>query len=156
MAVKLGASVAAFDYEEHCIDACLSLSQRECLDITPVIMNFSLPTGNHGLCLMGDDAFTRFNSDIVLALGLMHHLCIRQNLPVNLFCDSCMKYANKGIIVEYVDPLDRHVRNWNQQIPANYSLDYITYCFHDKFKLADSTPWITDNGLRRIILYYSN
>jgi len=155
MAARLGASVAAFDYEEFCVDACLNLAQTDDLDITPVFMDFKLPTPNYGIGLLGGSAFGRFQSDIVLALGIAHHLCITQRLPVKTFCDICLKYAKKGVVLEYVDPTDKHVVSWNISIPKDYSLEkFIEYFLHEFPKIKQSER-ITEGGLCRNFVYFS-
>jgi len=156
MAAQLGASVASFDYEESLVDACLQLAQRERLDITPAMMDFKAPTAGYGVGLCGDDALGRFQSDIVLALGLMHHLCIVQNLPVVAFCGICMKYAAKGVILEYVDPADVHVKGWNRAVPDGYSLENICRIFREKFSKVEKSELLSDDGICRYLLYFSN
>lgn len=154
MAARLGASVAAFDYEEFCVDACQKLAQTKDLDITPVVMDFKLPTPNYGIGLCGGSAFDRFQSDIVLALGLAHHLCITQGLPVKAFCDICLRYANKGVLLEYVDPSDKHVMSWNMPIPRDYSLEGFIKYFHSRFPKIKQGEKITDDGICRIFIYF--
>ena len=51
-------------------------------------MDFNKPTASFDVGLSWGDAFQRFKSDIVLALGLIHHICITQNVPVYLFCET--------------------------------------------------------------------
>lgn len=156
MAARISAAVIAFDYEEFCVDTCLKLAQAKNLDITPVVMDFKLPTPNYGIGLCGGSAFERFQSDIVLALGLAHHLCITQSLPVKVFCDICLKYAKKGVILEYVDPSDKHVMSWNKPIPRDYSLEGFIKYFSYKFPKMKQTERITDDGICRTIIYFHN
>lgn len=156
MAAKLGASVAAFDYEENCVNECLSLAQRQRLDITPAVMDFNRPTAEYGIGLLGRSAIKRFKSDIVLVLGIIHHLCIAQNLPVGVFCDICMKYADSGIIMEYVDPDDKHLEHWNKSLLRGYELENICMIFKNKFSKVDKSALLSDNGICRYMLYFYN
>jgi hypothetical protein len=156
MAAALGAAVISFDYEEFCVDRCLTLAQINSMDITPAIMDFTLPTPNYGRGLMGKDAFQRFQVDISLALGLVHHICIGQGLPVKLFCDICMNYAKKGIVFQYVDPQDKHVRLWNKPIPKDYSIGEICKYFAARFPLIERSETLTHNGLCRTWFYFHN
>jgi hypothetical protein len=156
MAAKLGAVVVACDYEEYCVDRCLSLTQEKGLPITPVLLDFARPTPNYGIGLYGRNSYERFRSDIVLALGLVHHICITQNLPVEVFCDICMRYANKGIVLEYVDPTDIHVAQWGLSIPKDYSIEGITKFFSKKFPKVIKGENITNNGLCRVMMYFSD
>lgn len=154
MAARLGSSVVAFDYEEFCVDTILNNAQSKNLDITPVKMDFTLPTPNFGLALIGSSAIERFQSDIVLALGIVHHLCITQSLPVKIFCDICLKYAKRGVIFEYVDPSDKHVMEWNASIPNDYSLEGFIKYFSVKFPKIEQSERITDDGICRTFVYF--
>lgn len=153
MAARLGASVIAFDYEELCVDTCLCLADKKRLDITPVIMDFKLPTPNYGIGLCGGSAIERFQSDIVLALGIAHHLCINQSLPVKTFCDVCLNYAKKGIVFEYVDPSDKHVESWNMPIPNNYALEEFIKYLSYKFPKVEQSVKIIEGGICRTMVY---
>lgn len=153
MAASLGASVAAFDYEEECVDQCLSLAVENDLDITPALMNFLFPTPQYGMGLVGKNAFERFESDVVLAMGLIHHACIRQEMPVKLFCETCIHYAQKAILLEFVEPDDKHVALWNKKIPLDYSLNsIISYCA-EKFPNYKKYDYI-ENGIQRSYLCF--
>lgn len=153
MAAGLGASVIAFDYEEFCVDACFRTARDKKLDITPALMDFGRPTPNYGMGLAGKSSFERFESDIVLALGICHHLCITQRLLVKAFCEICMKYADKGIIFGYVDPADKHVAAWNAKIPQDYSLDSFIRYFSNKFPKLSHIENIDNDGSRRSLVY---
>lgn len=154
MAAALGAAVVAFDYEERCVDACLALAQRKALDLTPAVMDFKLPTPPSGWGLACGSSIERFGSEIVLALGLCHHLCLAQGVPVRLFAEVCMAYASRGVVMEYVDPADAHVARWGQRPPPDYSVDGFTRHFSRKFPQRRVVPLATDGGLRRTMLFF--
>lgn len=152
MAANLGAAVVAFDYEEEIVDSFLvkeDLNKK----ITPVHMDFKKPTAAFGVSLFWQDSFKRFQADIVLVLGLIHHVCITQNVPVYLFCESCKKYATHGIILEFVDPTDKHVRSWNKLIPKDYNIDSIIKYMGNKFSNYTISKEESD-GLNRTFLYF--
>ena len=152
VASHLGAQVMAFDYEEWCVDQCLEYSKTNNLNITPAIMNFFLPTTVYGWGGVGENAYSRFNSDIVLALGIIHHVCSTQKLPVKLFCDICKSYAEKGIIIEFIEPADFFFKG--KKIPEFYSIEYLTLFLNDKFPNLVKSERITRDGISRIFLYY--
>lgn len=155
IAAMLGAAVIACDYEEYCVNECLHVAQVNGLNITPALLDFKAPTPNYGMGLRGPDSFERMRSDIVLALGLVHHICIAQQIPMEIFCDICMSYAEKGILLEYVGPTDIHVKSWGVVIPKDYSLDNFSRIIGNKFpKIIQGKP-ITDEGLNRAMLYFS-
>ena len=155
MAALLGAAVIACDYEEYCVNECLHVAQSNGLSITPALLDFKAPTPKYGMGLRGPDSFERMRSDMVLALGLVHHICIGQQIPVEIFCEICMSYAEKGIILEYVDPTDIHVQSWGVVKPKNYALESISQIIQNKFpRIIHGNP-IIDGGLNRKMLYFS-
>lgn len=155
MAAKIGASVLAFDYEEFCIDECLKNTRNKRLDITPIMMDFQRPTPNTGRGLVVADAFERFQVDLVLVAGLIHHLCLKAHLPVKLFCDICCHYANKGVLLEFVELEDKHVTNWKlTNIPKDYDFEKVKAFFSQKFSVCNVIS-NEEDGLRRKLAYFS-
>jgi hypothetical protein len=153
MAANLGASVVAFDYEEEIVNFLLE-SENINNKMTPVHMDFNKPTSALGVGFFWEDSFQRFKSEIVMALGLIHHICITQNVPVYLFCKACMKYASKGIILEFVDSTDKHVAGWNKKISKDYSVEKIKMFMKDEFPYCDVSEHEKTDGLNRIYLYF--
>lgn len=154
MAAHLGASVIAFDYEEEVINNLISNIKGK--KITPAHMDFNKPTAGLGPGLFWENAFNRFNSNIVLALGLIHHICITQDVPVFLFCETCKKYAKEGIILEFVDPTDIHVLGWKKKTPKDYNLSKIKHYMSDQFINCKESQIEKNNGLNRVYLYFYN
>jgi hypothetical protein len=154
MAARFGASVASFNNDERCTDQCFLLAKTKDLDITPVVMDFKLPTPPHSIGLFYGDAYERFQSEIVMALGLVHYLCIVQRLPIHIFCKICMKYAKKGILLEYIYPDDIEIKNLCKQIPENYSLEEFHKHFAKKFPKTKNSEIINNHGTKRVLAYY--
>ncbi len=155
MADKLGASVLAFDYEEETVDKCRQQVAEYGTQVTSALMDFNAPTPASGIgLLVFKNSFERLGSDLVLALGLIHHICLVQRIPVFLFCEICKKYAVNGILLEFVDPSDLHVKEWNVEIPIDYNIEQIKNYMLNKFPSMEKSEEILDNGLNRQILYF--
>jgi hypothetical protein len=154
MAALLGASVVAFDYEESCIDRCIDRVKQKKLNVTPVLMDFRYPTPDNDLGLSLPNSLVRFRSDVVIAMGLIHHLCLKQGFPVGLFCDLLLKYSKKGIILEYVDIEDLHVKKWNVKAPNDYNLDFVINKIKSNFKNCETHHLFTTDGLNRTFLHF--
>lgn len=153
MAAAHGAEVMAFDYEEEVVNTFIS-SENPMNMITPAHMDFNKPTSALGAGLFWENSFKRFNSNVVLALGLIHHICITQKTPVFLFCKTCMNYAEDGIILEFVDPEDIHVASWKKRIPRDYSIHKIKEFMKPKFPLCEISETDNKNGLNRVFLFF--
>lgn len=155
MGAGFGCKVAAFDVDEFSINECLLSAQKKRLKITPVVMDFMFPTSNYGLALSGRDAYERYRSDMVFGLGLIHHLCLRENMPLALFVQSLIRFARSDVILEYVDIDDRHVKAWNIQSPVNYSFNEVVINFKKNgWKLEQSLD-INDDGIERKMLHFN-
>lgn len=157
LAARMGISVVAFDCEEFCVDECLKIAKDNRLNITPIMMDFRNPTPNFGHGLVVGDSFNRFRADIVLALGIIHHLCLKGNLPVTLFCQICINYAKKGVVIEFVGLKDKHVENWKlKQPPKDYTLEKIFYFFSENFLNYRIVSNYDADGLDRKIIHFFN
>lgn len=152
MAEHLGAKVIAFDYEEFSVDEAVRLVNGR--NITFCHMNFTLPTASYGWALVGPDAFKRFRSDIGLALGLIHHVCLLQHFPVKLFCDTAAKYSRKGVVMEFVYPEDMHVQSWNISTPADYNIASLKKYFGKYFNNFRESELMTEGGIKRQMLFF--
>ncbi len=153
MAASFGASVMAFDYEEEIVNY-LQAADNYDNKITAAHMDFNKPTASIGPGLFWENSFIRFKSDIVLALGLIHHICITQSVPVFLFCKTCMEYADKGVLLEFVDPKDIHVTSWNREIPKDYSIEKIQSYMSVKFSKSLFSDVEESNGIIRTYIYF--
>lgn len=154
IAARLGARVAAFDYEETCVNECLQTIRKESLEITVVEMDFKHPTLGLGYGLCDYTAFARFSSDLVIAIGLMHHVCISQSYPVTLFLDNCRKYAKHGIIIEFIEPTDKYVKEWSKNIPSYYSSGCVITYFQSQGWFLAKQMSTTEDGLDRKFYYF--
>jgi ribosomal protein L11 methylase PrmA len=96
-----GAQVIAADFDHICIDQIHTSSDR----ITSVVVNLMNPTPAIGWMNCERKTFEeRINADLVLALALMHHLCISKNLSFDLLASGLSKFG-EYLLVEYV-PID--------------------------------------------------
>ena len=136
MAARCGAKVAAFDYEEALVDGCRRLAEAGGLDVTPAVMDFRYPTA--AVLPSIPDAFVRFRADVVLVLGLCHHLCHPAALPRRGLRQDLREYADKGVVLGYVDPTNRHVAAWRRPTPPGYSLEGFVRHFSRRFPTTGS------------------
>lgn len=154
MAEHLGANVIGFDYEAYSVNKAYELGGAK--NLTFAHMNFIYPTPEFGLGCIAPNSFTRYRSDIALSLGLIHHVCLVQKLPVKLFCDICAKYSKKGVILEFVYPDDKHVKSWNIITPEDYNELDISNYFSLYFDKKTASEILDNDGIRRQLFYFYN
>jgi SAM-dependent methyltransferase len=80
------------------------------LSILPLVVDISRPHGAAGWDNAEQAAFldraVRARFDVVMALGLMHHLLVSERVPLRLVLGLLSRLTTKKVIVEYVDPAD--------------------------------------------------
>lgn len=91
------------------------------------IQDLSNPTPNEGLLLKERASFfTRAKSDLVLAVALIHHLCIAKNISIASFLQS-LAILGDYAITEFVPKTDSNVQLMlknRKDIFANYTQTY--------------------------------
>jgi hypothetical protein len=154
MAARFRCNVAAFDVDEFSVNECLIKAHEKDLLITPVVMDFMFPTSDYGLALSGRNAFERYRSDMVFGLGLIHHLCLREGMPLELFIRSLIRFSRSDIVLEYVGPQDKHVKTWGIHLPEDYSfIGLVNYFEHFGWTLTQTLD-IYNSGLDRKMLHF--
>ncbi len=126
LATKLGAKVVSLDNDVACIDTLYRRAKQESLSILPLIVDFLDPTpdveamsalkkdprvlSSRFKCdlplLLSSDK--RIACDMVIALALIHHLCLGGGRHLSQVTKQLSSYANKYLILEFVtknDPL---------------------------------------------------
>jgi len=128
LAAKTGATAVALEGDGACAQALYEESvARRSTTVLPLVMNLVNPSPALGSeCTERRSLFQRGPADLVMMLALLHHLVIRNNLPV---CSVARMVGSMGrsAIVEYIPPTDpmakqmlagrdpRAVHGYNQQ-----------------------------------------
>lgn len=126
LAAKQGAKVVSIDNDVACMDILYRRAGREGLSILPLIVDFLDPTPdvaalaelNHEPHLLNSrfendvplllSADKRIACDMVIALALIHHLCLGGGRHLDNVVRQLSLYANKHLVLEFVtkdDPL---------------------------------------------------
>ena len=86
------------------------LAKEASINISPVLLDLNNPTPHLGWANQEWQSFEeRCRSDVVMALGLIHHLCISNNLPLSFVAAYFSKFA-KYAIVEFIPKSDSNVQ----------------------------------------------
>lgn len=120
LAAKQGRSVVAFDIESDCIEMLYRQAKKDNLPIVPLAVNinqmmpdlYATPFQRHTL-IPGDEPIyqateKRLHCDMVLALGLIHHMILGDNLSFDEVIKKLATLADKYLVVEFIllhDPM---------------------------------------------------
>jgi SAM-dependent methyltransferase len=102
-----GASVFAIDSDPHCVNQ-IYLEQRSDRSsrLLPLLVDIANPSPPLGFGLKHTlSFFDRTQADLVLCLGLIHHLRFRENLPLNQIAETLTRLGRR-LLVEFVPPGD--------------------------------------------------
>jgi SAM-dependent methyltransferase len=126
LAAKLGCDVVSIDNDEACMNILYMRAKQDKLPILPLVMDFAHPTpdvkpfpgyekdphtiqskiqGEVPLLLSADK---RLKCDMVLALAIVHHLCLGQGMNLESAVNLLVSFSEKSLVVEFVakeDPL---------------------------------------------------
>ena len=103
IAWHLDYEVVAIDREHDCIDA---IAKRP-NGVLPLVVDITNPTPAIGWANMERASFVnRVSPDVVMALAVIHHICITNNVPLELVAQQFSNMTKKYAIVEFVSPLD--------------------------------------------------
>jgi len=135
IAVKAGAeNVVSWDIDPGCVESNYRMMVRQketCL--LPLLLDLTNPSP--GIGWDNDERLPmqmRAPADAVLALGLIHHLAISNNVPLSRIADFFCKLA-PWLILEFVPKEDSQV----QKLLATRDDIFTTYnqdCFEEQFK----------------------
>ncbi|HUQ66251.1 MAG TPA: hypothetical protein VM101_08855 [Flavitalea sp.] len=133
-----GCNVVAVDHDSRSI---CSLYESGVKNILPVVMDVANPSPATGFRNNERPAFLkRMNTDIVVALALIHHLVIGKNISLHMLALWLSEFAGK-LIIEFVPREDEKVQQmlasrkdvFGDYTPHNFELVFGRYFFiHQK------------------------
>jgi hypothetical protein len=138
LAAKHGKSVVAIDIDEACVESLYKFAKQNSLSILPLVSNL-LEESPDKKSLFDDgcvliNRVDRLRSDVVLALGLLHHMVLGQGIEVGQIIALFASYAKCEMIIEFVDLSDQVIIDEPSFFPAfhanaaisrGYSLDEV-------------------------------
>jgi SAM-dependent methyltransferase len=117
LAAGLGASVIALEDDESCIDILYARAKRERLRILPLKGSFAgLTTEIHGAKALERDyaergvgrnalyraGVDRLAADLVLVLGLFHHLVLGEGRPIEGVLEILARLTRRTLVLEFI------------------------------------------------------
>jgi len=145
LASRLGSEVIAIEDDESCVDILYKRAKKNRLNILPLKISFGELTKkiygvednnpvyknrgfkNNPLYRSGIE---RFKSELVLVLGLAHHLVLGQGYSIDKMFKILSQLTQSTLVLEFVDLTDEKIvnepsffKNINKFNHSNYSLD---------------------------------
>lgn len=154
LASGVGASVVAIDGDDACIES-LYRAQRDRADIHPVVARIDdLVAGRGWLGVERPGLIERLTDrcDVVLALGLIHHLTIGCAIPIDQVARLLHVVSRRHVIVECLDADDPKVLQLcrqHQRDPSEFTIARLEAGLAPLFEVRQEQPLA---GTKRTLL----
>jgi len=141
LAAEAGAEVVALDSDAAAIDALWrSVPQHS---ITSLVANIARPTPAAGW--MNREQLSLLerlsgNFDLVLMLAVIHHLILREQIPLAHIGDLCASLTRRWLVLEWVPPSDPMFQEWlrgRDHLYGQLSEDDLKMAFAPFFRVVD-------------------
>ncbi len=112
IAANYAKHVIALEFDDICVDTIEEdLKKLKIQNISTLIGNLSEPSPSLGILNKEiDNIFVRANSEMVLGLALIHHLCISNYMSMQQVAELFAKFSNAYAIVEFIPKEDEKVQ----------------------------------------------
>jgi 2-polyprenyl-3-methyl-5-hydroxy-6-metoxy-1,4-benzoquinol methylase len=156
LAAEAGAEVVALDNDTGAIETLWRTAAEQGRNITAMVANIARPTPAVGwrnreqLSLL-DRLTGKF--DMVLMLAVIHHLILREQLPLAHIGDLCATLTRRWLVLEWVPPSDPMYQEWlrgRDELYGNLSEDDLKQTFAPFFHVVDRT----ELGNHRVLLLF--
>lgn len=115
--------VVALDSDPGVVDQLYRRASTTADNVLPLVMDILNPSPSQGWAgIERQSLLDRGRPDTVMALALVHHLCLGGNVPVQLLVDWLAELADAAV-VEFVpkeDPMVRRLLAWREDIFSDY------------------------------------
>lgn len=136
LAASLGSQVVALDKDPTSVNQLYQTARERKLSILPLVMDFTQPTPAYGLSSYRYMAATeRFQCEMVLALGLIHHLVFEQHPQFKQIVEGFAQFCKRWLVVEFIAIDDETLLEF--QLPKYYSKYYWYTLENFKTKLIE-------------------
>ena len=140
IACKLGYQTIAWDIDPVAVEKNYEvLKQEKRTDLLPLLLDLTNPSGAIGWSSAERDSFMqRAQNDIVLALALVHHLAISNNVPLLMIADFMAGLA-QHLLIEFIPKSDSQVRRLlanRTDIFSDYTEEGFESAFSSVFEIA--------------------
>jgi hypothetical protein len=149
-----GRSVIAFDQDASSVEHhWRSLSAEARASVLPLVLDLNNPSPSLGWGLEERKSLVeRGPADVILALALVHHLAIGNNVPLDRVAAFFARIGRRAI-VEFVpkeDPMAGHLLAARPDIFPGYTLDGFRDAFERHFRILEEAS--IDDSQRTLFL----
>jgi SAM-dependent methyltransferase len=134
LVARNGVQVVATDIDEASITQLYFRAKKQGLNILPLRLDITRPTPAHGPWNLFSEAKNRLKCEFALALAITHHLVLRQRLSFDTVSTYLSSFAEKWLLVEFVEAEDIHVSRWQPKPEAWYTLENFKVSLGKNFK----------------------
>jgi SAM-dependent methyltransferase len=143
IAAEAGAEVIALDSDAAAVEALWRTAGQRDLKITSLVANIARPTPAAGwknreqLSLLERLAG---KSDLVLMLAVIHHLILREQIPLAHIADLCVSLTRRWLVLEWVPVSDPMFQEWlrgRDDLYGHLTEDSLQQAFAPLFRVLD-------------------
>ncbi len=140
IAAKNAKQVVALDIDPVAVNANYKKSRRDKeTNLLPLLMDFTNPSPGIGwLCAEREALFARASADLVMALAVVHHFCISNNVSLERLVDFFASITRGRVLVEFVPKSDSQVEillATREDVFPRYELEAFKHAFDVHFEL---------------------
>ena len=156
LAASAGAEVVSLDSDSTAIDELWQKASRDGTTITALVANIARPTPPAGWLNREQlSLLERLNGkfDLVLMLAVIHHLILREQLPLSHIGRLCASLTRRWLVLEWVPPSDPMFQEWlrgREHLYGELTEDDLRQAFEPYFEVADRMVL----GNNRILLLF--
>jgi 2-polyprenyl-3-methyl-5-hydroxy-6-metoxy-1,4-benzoquinol methylase len=156
MGAEAGAEVVALDSDAAAIETLWQTAAQQNRPVAALVANIARPTPAAGwrnqeqLSLL-ERLTGKF--DMVLMLAVIHHLILREQIPLAHIGDLCASLTRRWLVLEWVPPSDPMFQEWlrgRDELYGRLSEDDLKQAFAPFFQVADRT----ELGNHRVLLLF--
>jgi ribosomal protein L11 methylase PrmA len=155
LASNRGVRTVAFDFDPACVErGYQDAAGRGDRNLLPLVLDLTNPSPDLGWRnLERLSLFARGPADLALALGLIHHLAISANVPLESIADFLASVCRR-LLIEFVPKADPQVARLlatRKDIFPDYAQEPFEVAFGDRFELEDRRTLV--GGMRTLYLF---
>ena len=141
IAANCGAEVISFDVDPMAVELNLEINHKQKIrSVSPLLMDLTNPSSAIGWAHSERDSLRkRSPADLIMALALIHHLAISNNVPLIRIAEF-FSLLSDNLLIEFVPKNDSQVRRLlasRKDIFPNYHIEGFEDCFSYFYDIID-------------------